>query len=229
MILLLKNLLNAEQLTAVDAIIEGGTFGDGGESAGSSAGSVKRNLELDREKTPDANIIETLVVGVLSVNSDFSDYVMPKQFSRPLVSRYQDGMEYGRHVDNPLLMGPISAGTAAMRTDVSVTVFLSDPADYDGGELILEIEGEERPLKLARGDAVAYTTGTTHRVAPVTRGARTCAIVWAESIVADPHRREILSEFHRVHHALVAKSPDTPETETFLKAYYNLVRLWGQS
>jgi PKHD-type hydroxylase len=115
-----------------------------------------------------------------------------------------------------------------IRTDVSVTVFLSDPAGYDGGELMIGAEGEERPVKLARGSAVAYVTGTPHRVAPVTRGARVAGILWAQSVVADPHRRQILSDLHRVHHMLAEKAPNAPETDLLHQGYYNLMRLWAQ-
>lgn len=224
MILHLPGLLDARALAFVDEVLGRAVFNDGALTAGPAAKHLKRNQELDRKRTPGAAEIERLVVAALSANRDFQDFALPQGFSRPIVSRYEPGMEYGRHVDNPIL----SSGGQSLRTDVSVTIFLSDPADYDGGALIHVVDGIEREYKPARGDAVAYTTGTPHRVSEVTRGARVAAILWAQSIVADPHRRGILTGFHKVHHMLSEQRPDAPETEMFLESYYNLVRLWAQ-
>lgn len=223
MIVVLREVLDAAKLVFVDDVLDGAEFIDGTKTAGRAAEGIKRNLELDRKRTPRAEGVEAMVIQALSGRRDFSDHFLPQRFSRPIISRYQEGMEYGRHVDNPILS---ISGT--MRTDVSITIFLDDPDSYDGGELVLEVEGEERKVKLARGDAVAYTTGTVHRVAPVTRGHRTAAVVWAQSVVADPHRRDILAELHRVHHRMVEKAPADEETEMLLNAYYKLVRLWAQ-
>ncbi len=229
MILIIENLLDAEDLTLVDETLAQARFRDGAASAGGEANQRKRNQELDRAGTPGVEALETLLVRALAANRTFSDRVLPCRFSRPLVSRYQPGMEYGRHVDNPLLGGPLLGGMGGMlRTDISVTVFLGDPASYDGGELMIGAEGEERAIKLPRGHAVAYVTGTPHRVAPVKKGARVAGILWAQSVVADPHRREILADLHRAHHLLAGKSPGAPETELLHQGYYNLVRLWAQ-
>lgn len=224
MILHLPGLLDARALAFVDEVLGRAVFNDGGLTAGQAARHLKRNQEMDRNRSPGAAEIERLVVAALSANREFQDFALPQGFSRPIVSRYAPGMAYGRHVDNPIL----ASGGRSMRTDVSVTIFLSDPADYDGGALIHIVDGQEREYKPARGDAVAYTTGTPHRVSEVTRGARIAAILWAQSIVADPHRRGILSGFHKVHHLLSEQRPDAPETEMFLESYYNLVRLWAQ-
>lgn len=225
MILHLPGVFDARALAFVDEVLGRAVFKDGTETAGAAARHLKRNQELDAKKTPGGAEIERLVIAALSANRDFQDFALPQGFSRPIVSRYEPGMEYGRHVDNPIL----ASGGRSMRTDVSVTIFLSDPADYDGGALIHLVDGEERAYKPARGDAIAYTTGTPHRVQEVTRGARVAAILWAQSIVADPHRRGILTGFHKVHHMLSEQRPDAPETEAFLESYYNLVRLWAQT
>lgn len=224
MILIIENLLDAEDLNLVDDTLARARFRDGASSAGGAAAPRKRNQEVDRAGTPGVEALETLLVRALAANRIFSDRVLPCRFSRPIVSRYEPGMEYGRHVDNPLLGGI----GGMVRTDVSVTVFLGDPASYDGGELMIGPEGNERPIKLPRGHAVAYVTGTPHRVAPVTKGARVAGIVWAQSVIADPHRREILSDLHRAHHVLAERAPGAPETELLHQGYYNLVRLWAQ-
>lgn len=224
MILHLPGLLDARALAFVDKVLAEAVFKDGALTAGAAAKHLKRNQEMDRDRTHGAPELERLVVAALTATRDFQDFALPQGFSRPIVSRYEPGMEYGRHVDNPIL----ATGGQALRTDVSVTIFLSNPEDYDGGALIHMVDGEERAFKPRRGDAVAYTTGTPHRVEEVTRGARVAAILWAQSIVADPHRRGILTGFHKVHHMLSEQRPDAPETEAFLESYYNLVRLWAQ-
>ena len=225
MLFMMENLLDEQALTFVDEILANARFVDGGATAGADAGRIKRNEELDRETTPKAELLEALVVRALQLNPTFGDNVLPRNFSRPIVSRYADGMEYGLHVDNPLM----GAGGGLLRTDVSVTVFLADPDSYDGGALELEIEGERREVKLPRGHAVAYTTGTPHRVTPVIRGARIATVLWAESIVADPHKRRILSDFQRTSHMMVERHSGTEEADLFLKGYYDLMRLWAQT
>ncbi len=224
MILIIANVLDAEDLGFVDETLARARFRDGGLSAGGTARGAKRNLEMDRAATPGAEAMETLLVQALAAKREFGDHVLPCRFARPIVSRYESGMAYDQHVDNPLMGG---AG-GMLRTDVSVTIFLSDPASYDGGELTIGEEGHERAVKLARGSAVAYTTGTPHRVNPVTRGARTAGILWAQSAVADPGRRAILADLQRAHHLLAEKSPAAPETSALLQGYYNLLRLWAK-
>jgi PKHD-type hydroxylase len=224
MLLILPDVLDAKALAFIDEALAGAVFAEGARTAGAAARDIKSNLEMDRERSPKAEHVELLVHHALSSNAALSDHALPRHFSRPIISRYDSGMAYGRHVDNPILAG--AAG--AMRTDISVTVFLSEPDDYAGGELVLDVAGAKRRVKLPRGHAVAYTTGTPHHVAPVESGARLAAVVWIESMVADPHRRDILARLHRAHHALVAARPGTPETEQVLEAYYDLVRLWAR-
>ncbi len=229
MILVLENVLDAEDLAFVDETLVRARWRDGAASAGGTARGGKRNLEMDRAATPGAEVLETLLARALAAKREFSDRVLPCRFSRPIVSRYEPGMAYARHVDNPLMGGPLMGNTGGMlRTDVSVTIFLADPGTYDGGELTIGAEGDERAIKLPRGHAVAYATGTPHRVEPVTRGARTAGILWAQSAVADAHRRAILADLQRAHHLLAEKSPDAPETAALLQGYYNLLRLWAE-
>ncbi|MGB0747446.1 MAG: Fe2+-dependent dioxygenase [Magnetospiraceae bacterium] len=221
MVLLLDQVLTTEHLGALERFLQAAVFRDGAATTGAAARG-KRNLEMDRENSAGAEQAERLIVAALSDQRALSDYALPRHYSAPIFSRYEPGMGYPQHVDNPLL------GASAMRSDISVTLFLSDPAHYTGGELVLDLEGGEQAIKLPAGSAVAYTTGTPHRVAPVTRGARMTAVLWIQSLVADPHRRGILGDFQRLHHHYVTTAPDSPETETFLGAYYRLFRLWAQ-
>lgn len=223
MILVVDTLLAAPALAFVHRVVAGARFADGGASAGGAARSAKRNLELDRAATPGAGELEALVAGALRGHPEVQAAVLPAAFSRPILNRYDDGMEYGWHVDNPLM-----GAEALMRTDVSCTLFLSDPDTYDGGELVIEVEGEPRAIKPAAGSAVLYTTGLRHRVAPVTRGTRLAAVAWMQSIVADPGQRAILSTFHRLHARMAATAPDSADTQLMLEGYYALLRLWAR-
>lgn len=224
MMLRIASLLDADALAFVDKVLAGAEWKDGGESAGGSAKAIKRNRELDSSATRGGPELERLVHGALAAHPLVQDHALPMRFSRPIVSRYEPGMEYGLHVDNPLLGG----ASGMMRTDVSITVFLADPDTYDGGELVLFEGADENRVKLPRGDAFMYTTGTPHRVAPVTRGARIAAIGWMQSLIPDPAQREVMSAFQRVQHDLVASAPNTPTTDLFLQGYYNLMRLWAR-
>jgi PKHD-type hydroxylase len=229
MILVLESVLDAEDLAFVDETLARARFRDGLLSAGGTARGGKRNLEMDRAASPGAEALETLLVRALAVKREFNDRVLPCRFSRPIVSRYEPGMAYARHVDNPLMGGPLMGDAGGMlRTDVSVTIFLADPAGYDGGELTVGEADEARAIKLPRGHAVAYATGTPHRVEPVTRGARLAGILWVQSAVADSGRRAILADLQRAHHLLAEKSPEAPETALLLQGYYNLLRLWAE-
>lgn len=224
MMLRIPQLLDADALAFADKVLAGAEWKDGGESAGGSAKAIKRNQEMDSSATRGGAELERLVHGALSAHPLVQDHALPMRFSRPIVSRYEPGMEYGLHVDNPLLGG---AG-GMMRTDVSITIFLADPGSYDGGDLVLFEGADEHRVKLPRGDAFMYTTGTPHRVAPVTRGARIAAIGWMQSLIPDPAQRDIMSAFQRVQHDLVASAANTPTTDLFLQGYYNLMRLWAR-
>ncbi len=219
----IKGLLGPEELERIDAILMNGAFRDGGDTAEGAARVVKRNLELDRAATKGAEAIETVVYARLAGHPAIADNALPVRFSRPIFSRYEPGMSYGRHVDNPLL------GEGGMRSDLSCTVFLSAPESYEGGELAIARDGgDEEFVKLPRGDAIVYDTGIPHRVAEVTRGARMAAVCWIQSITGDPHRRAILAGFHKVHHRMVENHPEAEETALFNEAYYLLFRLWSQ-
>lgn len=223
MILVVDHLLDAAALDFVRRVLAGARFTGGGASAGGPARAAKRNLELDRAATPGAGELEVLVAGALRSHPEVQAAVLPSAFSRPILSRYDDGMEYGWHVDNPLM-----GSESLLRTDVSCTVFLSDPDGYGGGELVIETDGLARPLKPAAGTAVLYTTGLRHRVAPVTGGTRLAAVVWMQSVVADPGQRAILSTFHRLHSRMAAAQPDSEDTRLMLEGYYALLRRWAR-
>ena len=135
-------------------------------------------------------------------------------------------MAYGAHVDNPMMAA--ETGGPALRTDVSVTVFLNAPEDYDGGELQIKGDRGDAKIKLPAGDAVVYPTGAIHQVLPVTKGERRVAVSWMQSMIADPTRRRIVYELDLVCQSLHAKMPNSDEHRALMRNYGNLLRLWAE-
>jgi PKHD-type hydroxylase len=148
---------------------------------------------------------------------------LPLKVATPFYARYTPGMAYGDHVDDPI-MGPEGG---RYRTDLSITVFLNEPGDYDGGELVIRTSFGDTGVKLPAGDAVMYPSSSLHHVAPVTRGARLVAVTWVQSLVRDPARRELLYELHQVRERLLQHEPDAKDTARVNRIYVNLVRMWS--
>ena len=140
-----------------------------------------------------------------------------------MISRYQGGMNYGFHVDDALM-----AGNPRLRSDISITVFLNDPGDYEGGELIIASPFGEQEVKLPAGAAVVYPSATLHQVAPVTSGARLAAVTWARSYVRDAAQREMLADLLAVQRKIAEVAPDAPETDLAFKTHSNLLRMWSE-
>ncbi len=226
MIVCIPSVLELTELRRVREGLAAEAFIDGKTTAGARAKRVKHNLQLPA-KAEGASELKSLVVRGLERNRTFQRVALPKTVHRPLISRYEVGMAYGRHVDNAL-MGKSGNGRKA-RSDLSVTVFLSDPGDYDGGELMLESPFEEMPIKLPAGAAAVYPSGALHRVAPVTRGVRLAAVTWVESYVRDPARREVLHDLDLIRCKLAEAEPGWDETDLAHKAYSNLLRMWSET
>jgi PKHD-type hydroxylase len=220
MLVVLNGVLTAEEIGKLREIAAKGEFVDGRQTAGFRAQRVKANLQL--KKTPEeAKIVNTMVVEALRRSGPFRTWIMPKRIDAPLFSRYVPGMRYGAHVDDPVMNKD-----HPFRTDVALTIFLSDPASYDGGELVVDAPFGRQAVKLPAGDAVVYPASSVHRVAEVTRGERLAVVTWAQSMVRDPARREILYDLDAVRRLLANKLADAPETDLAFKAYANLMRMW---
>lgn len=206
-----------------EAVAETG-FVDGAASAGYRARRVKHNLQMEKE-TAAAGAAKQRVLRALWENAMVRDATLPRDIQTPLINRYEPGMEYGWHVDNALM-----GGAHGRRTDASVTVFISDPREYDGGELLIQnAGGDEQAIKLPAGAAVVYPSGALHRVAPVTRGERLVAVTWIESHVRDAAQRELLRELNAVCKAMHRLDADAHETDLAHKAYANLTRMWADT
>ena len=224
MLLVLPKLLDAKALKTVDTVLSKAVFAAGALSAGETAKKVKNNLQLDPEKTKNADKLEHIVLEALRKNTAFQTAAIPKLIRTPMYSKYTEGMGYGVHVDNPVMGG----GGVRMRTDLSMTLFLSEPGSYQGGELVIRTENGEARVKLPKGDAVIYSTGALHAVNTVSKGQRLAAVTWIQSIIADPYRRQIAAELDAICQSLTRKMPGSEELHMLTRNYGNLVRLWGE-
>lgn len=199
-------------------------FVPGAETAGGRARRVKNNEQVS-QKAEERRELHKIVIAALMRNKDFNRAAMPKRIRPPLISRYRQGMAYGQHVDNAL-MGPKEARE---RSDVSVTVFISDINEYDGGELIIHGSFGMQEVKLPSGSVVVYPSSSLHEVAEVTRGERLVAVTWAQSYVRDDRQREILASLSEVKDKLNAIAPDANETDLAHHVHANLLRMWAET
>ena len=152
---------------------------------------------------------------------------LPMRVLPPLFNRYTDGRSYGGHIDGAVR--PIAGTPFRVRTDLSATLFLADPAEYDGGELVIGESGDEKKVKLPAGDLVLYSGGTVHRVMPVTRGVRLASFFWVQSMVRDETRRTILFDFDNALQQLGRTGADHDACVRLAGVYHNLLRQWADS
>jgi PKHD-type hydroxylase len=222
MLLHVPAVLTRDQLEGARALLKGAAFVDGRLSAGLVAARVKHNEELDRGAR-EIETLDSLVMSSLVRHPVYRAGALPLKVATPFYARYTPGMTYGDHVDDPVM----GAEGGRYRTDVSITVFLNEPQDYDGGELVIRTSFGETAVKLSAGDAVMYPSSSLHRVNPVTRGERLVAVTWVQSLVRDPAKRELLFELNQVRERLLSTEPEADDTVRINRVYVNLVRMWG--
>ncbi len=221
MLLKIDGVLSAAEVARVREALAGVTFTDGRATAGEAVRDLKNNLQAAHDKQLEEP--RQLISVALLKNEAFTSRVLPRRLLPPLFNRYDAGMEYGGHVDNAIM-----GGGDPVRADVSITVFLSDPKDYEGGALVINSDGEGREVKLAAGSAVVYNSTTIHRVEPITRGSRLAAVVWAQSFVREEGRREILQELAESARWARIVSPGSQEAMKLSKIRANLMRMWAE-
>lgn len=221
MIICMANLLTSEELGLIVDRLKNAEFVDGKLTAGWYAQQVKNNAQLKNDAAPTQEL-RNLVNQALKRNSLFQIAARPKAIRPIMFSRYQGGMYYGTHIDNAIM-----GDEKLMRSDLSLTLFLSDPATYTGGELVIESTQGEQAFKLDAGSMVVYPTTTLHRVEPVTEGERLAAVTWVQSLVRDAHKREILFDLDTVRDTLFQKSGKTAEFDLLSKSIANLLRKWA--
>lgn len=217
MLIVIGNVLDRHELAALSEAAAGIPFEDGKATAGRYARGVKSNLQARPSDELEA-IFET-VRGNLLKNELFNSVARPRHFARMLLSRYRDGMEYGAHVDDPIMQGH--------RTDLSFTLPLSGAEDYEGGALILDDPIEERAIRVQAGDMVLYPTSALHRVEPVSRGERLAIVGWVTSWVRDAARREVLHDLDVATSAVFDEHGKNPVFDRLFKAKSNLYRMWA--
>ena len=215
--IVIGNVLSAEEVSTVSATLARAQFVDGRATAGFAARLVKDNLQAEGADRSLETIRKLVAERILS-HDVFRMAVRPKALSPLLFSRYEPGMHYGSHVDDALMDG--------MRTDVAFTLFLCDPASYDGGELTIESAAGEETFKLDAGALIAYPATSLHRVTDVTRGARLAAVGWARSFIRDPARRELLFDLDTARRQLFAREGKSAEFDLIAKSFANLMRMW---
>ncbi len=223
MLTCIPSILDSTELERIEDFLQEAEFEDGKATAGFRAERVKDNLQL-KATAPGKKEINELVRTALRRNKLFQRVAIPRTIRPPLISRYTPGMKYGAHVDDALMGGP-----NRVRTDLAVTVFLSDQAAYDGGELMVGTPMGHIAVKLPKGDGVVYPASTIHSVNPVTSGERLAAVTWVQSHVRDPMQRELLADLDLLRNSLNESNPGDEKTELAFKLYSNLLRMWADA
>ncbi len=224
MLLTIEGILTPDEARQWLAALGAAGWDDGARTAGSIARGVKRNQQLPDEAEP-ARRLGGELLARLRGHPLFVSAALPNRIHPPRFNRYTDGGTYGTHVDNAVMPMP---GGGLLRTDLSATLFLAEPETYDGGELEIEGPFGAQAVKLAAGDLVLYPSSSLHRVTPVTRGARVAAILWLESLVADPGDRALLFDLDQAIQALTPTlGPGDERLLALTCTYHNLLRRWA--
>jgi PKHD-type hydroxylase len=217
----IPQLLTSDELITIDALIENANFVDGKLTATLAAKDVKNNLQIEATSENLAEI-QKIISAALAQSPLFNIAALPKTVYPFLVSKYSAGKYYGWHVDSPMM------GNPPIRTDLAMTIFLSDPATYEGGELIIQSDTGTGNFKPAKGDAVLYPCQYLHCVNEIKCGERVAAVTWVQSNVKDPGQRQILFQLNQVHSALYQQAPNAPATNLLLQTHSNLFRMWAE-
>jgi PKHD-type hydroxylase len=223
MLITIPDVLDKQRLDFINQVLKDANFVDGTLSAGMAAKRVKNNEELaaDEQQMQQLN---NLVMGSLVQHDEFKAAAIPFRVAAPYYARYTKGMTYGDHVDDPIMGG---AGQQ-YRSDVSTTVFLNEPDEYEGGELVITTSFGEQKIKLSAGSAVVYPSSSLHHVAEVTKGTRLVAVTWTQSMIRDPAKRELLYQLNQARESLLKNRPDDVETKQVDVSYVNLFRMWSE-
>ena len=224
MISVIPGVLSEADCAQLRAVLTSAGYVDGRQTAGWNARGVKNNLQVHAGMAGHEAAAD-VVLTALERSAVFQMAVRPRQLMPILFNRYDVGMSYGPHVDEPVMWTPAKA---SFRTDVSFTLFLADPASYEGGELKILHNGFEQAVKLPAGGLVAYPSGLLHTVAPVMAGSRFAAVGWVRSDIRDPDQRAILFDLDDARREVFAKDGKSAVFDRLTQAYTNLVRLWTE-
>ncbi|WP_294264665.1 Fe2+-dependent dioxygenase [uncultured Sphingomonas sp.] len=227
MLLAIPDLIDVPTLARVRALVEGGAWIDGNSTSGPQAALAKRNEQLAEDHVAGIEA-GRIVLDCLGRSPLFVAAALPLKVFPPLFNRYAGGQAFDAHVDNAVRLK--RGSDFRLRSDLSMTVFLTDPADYDGGELVVEdLFGEQR-VKLGAGDAVLYPASSLHRVEPVTRGTRLASFLWVQSMVRDDGERRILFDLDRAIQRVASEKGQGDRAVVELTGvYHNLLRRWADA
>ena len=226
MLIRVPQVLTAAQVAECREALETAEWADGKATAGTLSVRVKNNLQLP-ERHPLARRLGEMILNALDKNLLFVAAALPLKVVPPLFNRYAGGQSYGDHIDNAVR--PVPGTRHRVRTDLSATLFLSAPEDYDGGELVVQDTFGPRRMKLPAGDLVLYPGTSVHHVEPVTRGARLAAFFWVQSMVRDDAKRALLFELDGACQQLTRDVPNHRAVVQLAGIYHNLLRLWAET
>jgi len=224
MLLHIPEVLTAEQVARCRRALEGAEWVDGRVTAGHQSARAKDNMQLP-EGHPAARELGDLILAALERNPLFMAAALPSKVFPPLFNRYEGGQSFGNHVDNAVRQ--VTGTPHRVRTDLSVTLFLAAPEEYDGGELLVEDTYGVHGVKLPAGDLILYPASSLHRVNPVTRGARLASFFWVQSMVRDDGERALLFDLDTSIQRLIQDSPEHPSAMQLTNVYHNLLRRWA--
>jgi len=221
MLLAIPEVLSKEQLASFRAALDGATWVDGRATAGHQSARAKHNVQL-AEDDPLSVRLGGVVLDALDRNPLFVSAALPRRVFPPLFNRYAEGQSFGVHVDNAIRV--VKGAGVRLRTDLSATLFLSDPEEYDGGELSIEGGFGLQQVKLPAGHMVLYPASSLHRVEPVARGARLASFFWIQSMVRDDADRAVLFDLDQ---SIQRLAPEHPSAIALTGVYHNLLRRWA--
>ncbi|MDM0113183.1 Fe2+-dependent dioxygenase [Variovorax sp. J22R133] len=223
MMLHVPEVLSTAQVREVRAALDRADWIDGRETVGQQGAQVKRNRQLPEHSPIGRELAKTILAAVVK-NALFFSAALPLRFVPPLFNRYEGGEHYGLHVDGAVRSVPVTG--ERLRTDLSCTLFLCEPEDYEGGELEVVDTYGTHEVKLPAGDLILYPASSLHRVHPVTQGARTCSFFWLQSMVRDDRQRAMLYELDQTILKLRARHGESEESVALTGHYHNLLRMW---
>jgi PKHD-type hydroxylase len=224
MLLHVPEVLSADEVGHCRAVLAAAEWADGGVTAGFQSARVKNNSQLP-EASPAARELGELVLGALSKSLLFASAALPAKIFPPLFNRYEGGQAFGNHVDNAIRQ--VRGSGQRLRTDISATLFLSAPEEYDGGELVVDDAYGPHSAKLPAGHLVLYPSTSLHRVTAVTRGARVAAFFWVQSLVRSDAERTLLFDMDMAIIRLRQKVGDDDSVVALTGVYHNLLRRWA--
>jgi len=217
----IPSLLKPEELISLEILVGKTNFVDGKATASMAAKEVKNNLQLDNSNPEAMKAIQQLLNNAVQSSPYFNAAAQPKKIHPFIISKYGPRQFYGWHVDSPIM------GEPPIRTDLAMTIFLSDPSTYEGGELMIQTATGPVAVKPAKGDAILYPCQFLHCVNEIKSGERMAAVTWVQSNIQSPEQRQLLFELNQVHAILSQRDKTSPETNLYFPAYFKLFRMWA--